>query len=271
MHIQARTVCCSNARLRSRGLLACLALAAAAGCQGPEKRDYPTLLAEGERAFESRRYADADRILTQVANQADAADLRARALYVRGMTRAAAGNRLGGYADLRLAVDRGDEDVKWRAMGVFGVMQFEDKNWAAAERALATATSRMPVGPPMDAYLFRLGLTRERLGKWNDALKAYEQIQRNMPDGQYGAMARRRLQIRPDHFAVQCGVFQQTASAERQAADLRRKGFDANVRREDRGGQSYYVVVVGRFGSYDDAVQSLRRVKGYVADAVLWP
>lgn len=246
------------------------ALIALAGCAG-DKAKIEVRLAEGERAYADKRYDAAIQALSSVVSESKDPALAARALYVRGMARAAVNQRVPAYSDLGRAAETGDKETRWRALSVLGVMQFEDRNWDAAAQTLERAIAAAPDRAPEDALLFRLGLCQERSGRWSQALRTFGQLVERYPAGTYAPLAKRRLELRAENFAVQCGVFEQEASAQRKVGELKQSGFDAYTRREVRGGRQMIVVLVGRFRDYDDAIRMLRRVKGYVPDAVLWP
>lgn len=252
----------------------CIALAATLGLAScaDDGGDLDVQLQRAERDYQAGRQAEAIQSLNRIVEKSQSNAQRARALYVRGLARATSGDRRGAYLDLEKAASlAGKSDVGWKAQGVLGVMQFEDQRWTAAAGSLSTAIDSMPTGPPMDAYLFRLGLCLERTGRWREALTRYDRIVRQFPGSRYAELASRRLQLQAAHFAVQCGVFDRASSAQAQVAQLRREGFDAYTRQEQRSGRTAHVVLVGRFGSYEQALETLRRVKGYVPDAVLWP
>ncbi len=255
----------------TRAPIVFLVLALLVGCNGLNEPQR-TCLADGERAYAQRQYRTAIDRLTVFLNRAGNRPEAARALYVRGMSQALAGGRPQAYSDLEQAVRQGaDPQVAWRASAVLGILHFEDEHWAAAAQALAYAVSKMPAAPPMDALLFRLGLCYERTGRWSEALAPYRRILSAFPQAAYAARADRRVQLRADHFSIQAGVFSQQAGAEGVAEDLRRGNLPASVQRESRGGQYYYVVLVGRYNSYEQAKSALAQVLGYVPSAVLWP
>jgi septal ring-binding cell division protein DamX len=99
----------------------------------------------------------------------------------------------------------------------------------------------------------------------------FRRVVSEFPQGAYAATAERRLQLNADHFAVQCGVFAQIENANQLLARLKQHGLRPHVRPEDRRGTSCYVVLEGRYASYQEANQALSRVRTYVPDAVLWP
>ncbi len=229
-------------------------------------------LVQGERAFQSRDYDAAIGQLTAYLNESRSQPETGRALYVRGMALALDNQRAAAYEDLqRAARDPSDPQVRWRAQAVLGVLRFEDQEWAEAAQALGGAVGSMPAGPPMDGLLFRLGLCQERLGRWGEAQAQFRRIVSQFASGTYAGLAQRRVDLKADHFAVQCGAFAQVQNASAQAAQLQRSGLTAQVRRDTRGGAAPYVVFVGHYGTYAEALDALGRVRAVVSDAVLWP
>jgi len=155
---------------------------------------------------------------------------------------------------------------------VLGTLLFEDRQWDQAARNLEAAAQRMPEAPPKDAVVYRLGLCRERTGRWKAACDSFRYITRHFDGGHYLEAARRREQLKADHFAVQCGAFRQKSNAETLRGNLARKGLDAYLCEERRGRPALYVVLVGRYPGYEEAQRQLAMVREqFVSDAVLWP
>jgi tetratricopeptide (TPR) repeat protein len=244
----------------------------AAGCAGltPEQR---TWMADGEQAYEAQRYTDAvDRLTLVIDAVGPQRPEYARALYIRGMCRAQAGDRSGAYTDLRQCVaNAAAGDVVWRAYVVLGTLHFEDGKWADAMVAYRAASDRMPRQPPKDTVLFRLGLCYERLGKWRNARTAYAVLAEELPGGTFEAEARRKLNRNAEHFSIQAGVFSVGSNAEAHVSSLRQRNLPAYVRREVHNRVPRHVVLVGQYASYDEAVRQLGRVRQLAPDAVLWP
>ncbi len=260
--------------MNTRAILAIglLPWAALNGCQGLGGEQRSALI-EGERAFHSRRYAAADERLSLFLDQCQERPELSRALYVRGMARAMLGQRAQAYADLRRAAQSPSRDQRfdWQPEAMLGILHFEDEQWDDSARRLKLATDRMPSVAPKDALLYRLGLCYERQGHWAAALTPYRQILELFPSGVYSEQATRRLQLRADHYSVQCGVFSSRENAEQVANQLRREGLSPLIRTEQRGQATYHIVGEGRYGAYQDACNALARIRGYVPQAVLWP
>jgi tetratricopeptide (TPR) repeat protein len=253
------------------GALCLLGAILSAGCNALTDRQR-SLLVDGERAYQNKQYDTAVQQLSAFLDEVHDRPEVARALYVRGMARALSGKRAWGQADLeRAARESTAPQLLWQPQAALGTLYFEDENWEAAAHAFGQAIDHMPAAPPQDALLFRLGLCYERTGRWSAALGPYRRIVTQFPTGLYAEGAQRRCQLAADHFAVQCGLFASLDHANDLVAQLRKQGLRAYVQPEPRKGNTYYVVLEGRYNSYREANQALARVRGYVPQAVLWP
>jgi len=228
----------------------------------------------GKDCYARKDYARAveslGRFLIEVREGREAAE----ALYIRGMSNAQLGRRQMAYVDLRTCaqVAAGRPDMAAQAYVVLGTLHFEDEQWGAAAQSYRAAADRLQNTPPKDHVLFRLGICRERLGQWRLALGHYAELTRLFSSGQYVKPALRRLDLRADYFAVQCGAFRTQTNARNLVTDLTRKGLNVNIREETRGRTPLYVVLAGRYENYDDARGQLEMIKkNFVPDALLWP
>jgi tetratricopeptide (TPR) repeat protein len=243
------------------------------GCADRLTKQQRVWLARGHEYYEREDFAQAidhlSRFLGEVRDEPEVA----QALYVRGMSQAKSGQRKQAYADLRRCVATpGDADTTWRAYVVLGTLHFEDWQWDRAAGALRAAAERMPTRQPKDWVLFHLGLCYERTGRWRAAPTPFYEITRTFPDGSYAEASRRRLRLHADHFAVQCGAFRVKENAETMRGNLARNGLDAYVRQEIRSRTPLYVVLVGRYATYEEASSQLATVREqFVSDALIWP
>jgi len=243
------------------------------GCAARLTEQQRMWLARGQECYERDDYGRAIDQCNHFLSEVSEGPEVAQALYIRGLSNAQAGHRAQAYADLRrCAATPTDTDLAWRAYVVLGTLHLEDEQWSLAAESLRAAADRMPAQPPKDAVLFRLGLCHERLGQWQAALRFYDELARTFTSGTFVKAAQRRLGLRADHFAVQCGAFRQKSNAENLRADLERKGLEAYIYEEVRGRTAMYMVLAGRYASYDDARGQLATIKEhFVSDALLWP
>lgn len=260
------------ARWGLRGGLALALSGVLVGCETGDPRERQ-LLAAAQDAYAAQRYETAADTLSNYILDFPAGAGLGRAYYLRGLSFAKSGRRPLAYSDLRQAVSVSDEsDVLWRAYTALGTLYFEDHRWQEAATAYASAVPMMPTGaPPLDDALWRLAQAYERDGRWSLARRPLERLVRELPDSRLRSAAERRLTLRPDHFAVQCGVFSQDTLAADLAAKLSAKGLSAYVRREPRDSRTMNVVLVGKHTNYEEAWDAVERVRRYVPDAVLWP
>ena len=246
------------------------------GCAQGLTKQQRMLLDEGQRQYDRHDYgraADAmTRFLAQVREQPNVADDLARAYYVRGLANAQRGRRSAARADLVRAAGLATGDTAWRARVTLGTLDFEDGRWAEAAHSYETAAARMPPTPPKDLVLFRLGLCYERQGSWPRARRAFQELVGAFPNSALAAAARRRVGLGATGYAVQCGAFRTQANAERLQRKLAQQGLDAYVRSETHHGTPLYVVLVGHYRTYEQAVGYQRMIRqNFVPDAVVWP
>ncbi len=252
----------------SSPLLASL-LALAGGC-APVSNQQLSLLDEGQRAYQSGQYATAVERLSRFIREVPDRSETAQALYIRGMSNAKLEHRPQAYVDLRASLAKSpDEDTRWRAGVVLGTMYFEDGQWDAARRIYASTAARMPAKPPLDFVEFRTGQCLERLGRWQESRTLFEDLVRRFPDGQYSASARRRLELSPKNFAVQCGAFSDQKNAAALLRNLQRAGLPAYTRSDPGAGR--VLVLVGRYATFAEAQRGLGQIRTQVPQALIWP
>ena len=258
----------------SPSLVAVVLTCLLSGCAGSglttaQQADLDQGLACYERNDYGRALAQLDRFLGEVEEGPEVA----QALYIRGLCNAQLGRRSSAYADLhRCAELPTDTDIAWRNYIVLGTLYFEDEKWVQAAQSLRAAADRMPNAPPKDFVLFRLGLCHERMGQWQAALGFFGEIPRLFTSGAYLKAAQRRLRIKASHHAVQCGAFGEKANAQKLVTDLEQQGLEPYIFEETRGRAPLYVVLVGKYQSYDDVRGQLSMIKQhFVDDALLWP
>jgi TolA-binding protein len=243
------------------------------GCASGLTEQQRMWLAQGQEYYEGEDYTRAIDQLSRFLDEVQDGPEVARALYLRGVSHARAGQRAQAYADLRRCVATPtDADAVWRAYVVLGTLHFEDGQWREAAQNLRAAAERMPAKPPKDAVLYRLALCHERLGEWQRASELYSEITRFYTGGQYAEAAHRRLQLNANYFAVQCGAFRDRGNAETRRAELEGKGLEAYIHQEIRGRTPMYIVLVGRYAAYEQALSQLAMIqREFVPDAILWP
>jgi tetratricopeptide (TPR) repeat protein len=251
---------------------AALICAAMLGCASSD--EHKQLLIEGESAYRAKDYPRSINRLSEFIDLSEQSDDVPRAMYVRGLAYAYSGRREQAYRDLSNASALSTrEDVRWRAQAAMGQLYFDEGDWPAAVQALmrAVEAGRESGGRDIDLLMIRLGAAQERSGRWADSYATFERLLKEYPDSKFGPAAARRLELRAEHFSVQAGAFAETPNADKFAAELRAKGFNAFVRRDSINNVVRYYVLVGRFPKYEDAERERAKVGAYVNEPIIWP
>lgn len=262
------------ARIASFTLLA-TALLCLTGCppQQDKRQNHLRLIADAQANYDKKLYSRTIEIAGDVLSDSPEPAEAAQALYLRSLGNAFSQKRPAAYADAKAAAAKApDGDTRWRATAFLGTLFFEDEDWGGAAQAYGEAIDAGAPNPPLDFLLFRCGQSLERSGRWADAQPMFNRIVYTLPRGNYSDASLRRLQSRPSNFAIQCAViFGDRKNAEKMVVDLKAKGFAAYFIPERRADKPANIVLVGRYSTYREAQKELSRVRGYVADAVIWP
>jgi TolA-binding protein len=195
------------------------------------------------------------------------------AYYVRGLARARQGRTSEAETDFREAIKRSQRrDLSGRAATSLGMVLQERGEFGEAASSYEGAAANLEAGEVQATAMYNLGVCRQREGRWSEARRAFKSFLRKYPSSPEAAQARRRAAWPHEHFAIQCGVFGNSANAQRMLEQLRRENLQAYV--EAHGGQRWggaSAVRVGRFRDYGAAARALPMVKRVVADAYIVP
>jgi tetratricopeptide (TPR) repeat protein len=248
-----------------------IAWGALAGCESGVKTTELKMI-DAERAFDKGDYAAAATAIDQYLTSDPSAEDRAAALYLKALVDVRVGRRADAYADARTAASLSKSgDTSWRANFVLGTLHFEDGDWASASRAYEAALRVGPAVSPLDVALFRTGQCLERLGRWSESRVRFAEVARRFPRSNLAEAARRRASLNASQFAIQCGVFSARPNAETYMGTLRQARLQPYVLSERKNGADAYVVLVGRYGRYEEAQRALQDVARVVNQPVIWP
>lgn len=108
----------------------------------------------------------------------------------------------------------------------------------------------------------RLGKVQRRMGVWQGAKETLESVAARWPETPEGAQAREFLAGGDFYFTVQVGAFVSRSNALKLAAELKRRGYDAEVGETAMQGRIFHRVRVGRFLTKQEAEEMARRLQG---------
>ena len=203
-------------------------------------------------------------------SRSDRAD---EAYYLRGVAKynLAKSGEVGLYtaavADLQQAFAVSDNpDLRPKAGFALGNASYDTGDLVIAERGYRGALVGSDKNPDLasQAY-YRLGRTLQREGKWRDADLQFQKVIHGY-NGSEAARAASVL-INANAWAVQAGSFRKQEDAKK-AADALSKRISMSAHAVVvLDGQPRYLVLVGRFGTYEEATGALHRVQAAKSDA----
>jgi tetratricopeptide (TPR) repeat protein len=131
----------------------------------------------------------------------------------------------------------------------------DDYNKAIEE--WTAAFPRLPEGELKAWALYRIGLSQQRLGKFEQADKTLARVQQEYKDSVPARRAKEKQGARS--FYVQLAVFASTPTAEAAAAELRKQGMTPVMSNDSKGNR---VMKLGPYATYTEA----RGVKGKMGE-----
>jgi tetratricopeptide (TPR) repeat protein len=149
--------------------------------------------------------------------------------------------------------------------GVANVAYFQEdyftamREWAAAYPSLTNPDAKAWV-------LYRLGLCQQRLGRFDEADRSFQQVRQDYPRSEAAPRAAAHMGARA--FYVQIGSFSDAKNADKVMASLRSQGFGAERSSEPGGRQA---IRVGPANNYEQAKALRARLSGAYPAAIIEP
>lgn len=263
-----------------------IAVTAAAGCGAggaspPRQTDLSIAYAEIDQGRPDAAIARADAVL---ARGDTSTSWHADALYIRGRALEAKAAQAGQQGQTAIAKQHliwaGDAYVRSIQKATSPVLQglaragwanvaffLDDFPVAAREWTVAVPLTKDPGARAW--MIYRVGLSRQRMGWFEGADRAFEQVVREYPQDAGGDPARRaQAAMGARAFYVRAATFTSAAAADREVRELKKQGVSA-VRFDDTAGRS--VVRVGPIPTFADARVIQSRVAGRHRDATIEP
>jgi tetratricopeptide (TPR) repeat protein len=196
-------------------LLIVLALVLAGCADDPRSRQE---LTAGEQALAAQQYGQAIRDANSVVTMGDPAYL-ARANYLRGRAIEALAVTGGDLERARQAyalalTQHPSRPLEAQLHGHLGNASFYQDDYATALQEFTLANAQLQ--PPDEKVLYLIGVCQQRLGRFIDADRTFQQVQQQYPRTEAAGWARTLEGARG--FYVQVGAFSSDADAQRAAA-----------------------------------------------------
>lgn len=190
-----------------------------------------------------------------------------RAYYLRGKAKWQLGDLSGARADLIEAVDVAQApDVRFNALMAVGDLAWKQNDFSLAEDMFHQAVEQIEYGyAPSDYARYRYGCLLQRLQRWEEADLQFHYVVEYFGGTDLARRASRRVNARA--WCVQAGVFSRRQLANEQVQMLKQRSMPAEVVPRFDNHRPEYFVLVGRYGSIEQAHSILARVRSVVSDA----
>src|SRR6266566_3763466 len=140
-------------------------------------------------------------------------------------------------------------------------------DFGAAEVNWNAAYDKLDPGDLKAWVLYRIGLSQQRLGKWEAADETFAQVEKQFPRSEQAARAASHQGARA--FYVQVAAFSSPQPAESLVKTLRGQGYP--VGRFEKKEKGLQLVMAGPLKRYEEAVAMRNRLGGQYRDAVIVP
>jgi tetratricopeptide (TPR) repeat protein len=251
-------------------LLACSAMAMAAGCGLPPRAQKQ--LNDGYEKYKGGDNAGTVAEMNAFIQENPRAKQIDEAHYLRGLARYNLKQYDAAKSDLLQAItETENNELRGKASLAQGDLSYETGDMTLAENMYRHALETLPETSELRAQAYyRLGCVLQRLGEW----RAADQQFHKAIDRYRGAEPARRSarMINANAWTVQAGSFTKMNSAQAGAKKLASKGLPAaHAAAVLVDGNTSFVVQVGRYDRYEDAQAMLAKIRQVQSDAFIAP
>ena len=242
-------------------LLSAAVVLMAVGCNGGKGRlqEDKAAFDTGYAAFEAGHWQRAIDEFSRYLRSNPTMEARGEVYYYRGECYARLRNRQDAMDDfLRALGANARPPIDSFARVAIGNLYYEAGDDAKAVDAYAEALRQPPKELPLEWVLLRMGVSLQRLGRWQKAGEYLTYLADHYPESPSVPEARRRL--RADCFTVQIGAYVSMTTARGEAARARAAGFQPRIVYVARGSQTLNAIQVGRAQTYAEAAALARRL-----------
>ena len=259
---------CRVIRLLSAAVLSSMLAAGCASLPPHERQLLTQAAANYTRGDVSAANSQLDRIIRDY----DTTPEIAEAYYLRGLCRWKSQQPSAASQDFERGIAKSRrEDLTAHCRAALAAMAFERSDWEQAAELYAKALPQIPDAAPTDEILYAAGLAMQRAGRWKEAATQYGRILWKFSNRPVAANARIQAGWRHPYYAVQLGAFRDADNAAASVQEFRKHGLDPEMENLPRGGQAIWVVMAGRYRTFNEAKAALPRYKPLRADATIIP
>ncbi len=251
------------------GLL--LAVIASMSCTGPLSPEAKQLLQDGYTLYEAGDDAAAIEKLDSFLRENAKSSRAGEAYYLRGLAKHRRKDLSGAKADLNSAVARAEnKELLVKALLAMGELAYQTDDMALAENMYRQALGEIKRGQkPSDQAHYRLGCVLQRQGRWAEADLQFDRVVYLFEGSKLAQLAGRR--VRCTAWTIQVGAFKRKDRAASAGKRLREEKIPVIHKAILYDGRPLFVVQMGRFATYEQAMAELPAIQDHTPDAFVVP
>jgi len=246
-------------------LCVCLAVLTLSGCPTTPTKQGIAQLESAKNYYQQNNTSAAIQTLSAFIKSNPNSTKTPQAYYLRGLC-----YRQQGYdfypksdQDFQSAMKgNSDPEIKGLALTALGHNCFESQppRFSQAADYYQKAIPFLKKEPPKDAVLYRLGISLQRMGKWDKADPYLSQCFDEFPNSEYTTQARNQFGTRA--FTIQLGAFSSLDNAKKMIRKASQAGFEAQWFARKSDSKLLYIVHHGKYESFDEAQNEKQSLSG---------
>jgi tetratricopeptide (TPR) repeat protein len=250
----------------------CLNAIFVVGCMQPVGKEGQELLRKANQSYESGQNQQTMELTTAFLKKYETTQPAGEAYYLRGLAGMRSNETSEAKKDFLKAVDKTwREDLPRYVKVALGNLAFEAENYDEAINYYRSALPDRPTKSPFDQAMFRLGVSLQRVGEWDEADDVFARLLYLFKGTPSAGTIRRFDLIGRDCYIIQVGAFGDSSNARKQTSRLRAAKINTSRKNKFEHGQRLIINYVGEFDDYSQAKKKLGVVKRHVSDAFIVP
>ena len=254
-------------------MFACITVLASmvlSGCNSPLNPQEQARLDLARQQVQNKQFSSAIRNLNLFLSNHPSGPNSGEAYYLRGRChrQTIPANEQLAEQDFQSAL-KGEKDRAIRSYALVGLghIYFENRphQLEKAVEFYRAAIKDLPNAPPKDAALYRLGVSLQKMGRWQDADLYLSRCIDKFPNSTFTKYARYKFGART--WSIQFGAFADLTRARKLVTKLKASGWPASWQTRRKNSSLLYIVRSGRYLNFNQANNMLPNARAIQSDA----
>ncbi len=247
------------------------AISVSIGCEGQLPPHAIQLLQNSYAGYEIGDQTGAMKNLNAFLREFPTSSRSDEAYYLRGLIKYRLADAQGAKIDLSATLDQtSNKQLRSKAMVMLGDLGWDANEMSVAEDMYIQAISDIRWGEkPADHVHYRLGCILQRQGRWEDADLHFDRVIYSFENSKLGKLSARRTHCTA--WTIQIAAFSERPPSDLLVSRLGDQNLSAARKTLLLDGRIIFVVQIGRFSTWSEAVRVLGEIQVQHSDAFAVP